>query len=64
MVQARACENLNHRRSDAPVRNCPQCGEIVNKQISIMACSEVEHARAKRNRSEYCAHCGLQLIKR
>ena len=26
------CSNLNHRRTDAPVRFCPSCGETVNAE--------------------------------
>ena len=62
MVQRQACENLNHRRSDAPVRNCPKCGEVVNKQIHIRACTEQEHTKARLDRRTFCVHCGLQLI--
>lgn len=57
------CPNLNHRRDDALVRYCPSCGEVVNANVIIKKCSEKEHAESRMNRSNYCVHCGLQLIK-
>ena len=27
------CPNMNHRRSNAPVRHCPDCGAVVNGQV-------------------------------
>jgi hypothetical protein len=58
-----ACPNLNHTRRDAPVRFCPQCGEVVNEGIPIRKCVEEEHARRRRERSKYCIDCGEELIK-
>jgi hypothetical protein len=57
-----SCPNLNHRRSDAPVRNCPQCGETVNAKHRIAACTEDRHAAARRQQSTFCANCGMRLI--
>jgi hypothetical protein len=60
--QATSCPNLNHRRSDAPVRYCPQCGGTVNSDHPIVPCTEDRHTAARRQQSTYCAHCGLRLI--
>ena len=60
--QANPCQNMNHRRANAPVGHCPQCGGIVNPNISVAVCSEAEHALARRQRSVFCVHCGLLLI--
>jgi NMD protein affecting ribosome stability and mRNA decay len=57
------CENMNHRRDDAPVRFCPSCGEVVNANIVVKRCSVEEHAESRMNGYNYCVHCGLQLIK-
>jgi hypothetical protein len=57
-----SCPNLNHRRSDAPVRYCPQCGGTVNSDRSVSACTDERHAAARRQQSTYCAHCGVRLI--
>ena len=54
---------MNHRRSDAPVRYCPSCGEVVNENIILKKCSDAEHAVSRKDRYKYCVHCGLQLIK-
>ncbi len=61
--QRTSCPNLNHKRSDAPVRFCPMCGEVVNKNIPARKCTEEEHARSRRERNKYCLHCGEQLIR-
>jgi ribosomal protein S27AE len=56
------CDNANHRRSNAPVSHCPQCGGVVNAGIRPGGCSEQEHAAARRRRSTFCVHCGTRLI--
>jgi len=56
------CPNMNHKRSDAPVRYCPNCGEAVNANILAKKCSDKEHANSRMDMYKYCVHCGLQLI--
>jgi hypothetical protein len=56
------CPNLNHRRSDAPVGHCPQCGAMVNARNHVAGCTEDQHSAARRQQTKYCVHCGLQLI--
>ncbi len=63
MIQRSSCSNLNHRRANAPVRACPKCGEVVNRNIPIKNCSDEEHATKRKDRSRYCIDCGKQLIK-
>jgi hypothetical protein len=60
--RATTCPNLNHRRSDAPVGHCPQCGDLVNPQYHVVGCQEERHAAARRQQCMYCVHCGVQLI--
>ncbi len=57
------CPNFNHRKTNPPVRFCPNCAEIVNGTIPAKQCNEQLHARARMNRNRYCVHCGEQLIK-
>jgi hypothetical protein len=59
----RACPNFNHRRTNAPVRYCPNCGEIVNDEISVKRCSDESHAKRRMQNSKHCVDCGEQLIK-
>jgi len=54
---------MNHRRSDAPVRFCPGCGEVVNGAIAIKCCAEEVHAKKRRNMEAFCVDCGERLIK-
>ena len=61
--QRNYCPNYNHRRSNAPVRFCPNCGEVVNKDIPIRKCSEAKHAKRRRERNQYCLDCGEQLVQ-
>ncbi len=58
-----ACANMNHRRTDAPVRFCPMCGEVVNTSVASGRCTEEEHGKKRRAQSKYCADCGEQLIQ-
>lgn len=59
---ANSCDNLNHRRKDAPVAHCPQCGRVVNSRIQPQHCTETRHAAERRGRAMYCVDCGTQLI--
>lgn len=56
------CTNLNHRRSNAPVRFCLMCGEVVNGSLLKKQCSEQEHAQRRRDRDRFCMQCGEQLM--
>jgi len=61
-MQATSCPNFNHRRSNAPVRFCPDCGEVVNDAVPAQKCSKDKHAEKRRELSKYCSDCGEQLI--
>jgi len=63
VMRASSCSNMNHRRSDAPVRFCPNCGEVVNVAIAIKSCSEEVHATKRKNMETFCVDCGERLIK-
>jgi len=41
---------------------CPQCGGIVNAQLSSPPCNDAKHAASRRQRSAFCVDCGVQLI--
>jgi len=58
----RACENLNHRRANAPVPYCPQCGGIVYRDLARRTCHTEQHAISRRKGSVFCVECGVQLI--
>lgn len=61
--QAQQCENLNHRRANAPVAHCPQCGGVVNATLRGAArCDDARHTVARRTFAAYCIECGMQLI--
>jgi len=55
------CPNFNHRRSNAPVRGCPMCGEVVNAGMRAKACNETEHTNQRKNGDLFCVGCGKQL---
>ena len=61
--QGEKCPNFNHGRTNAPVRYCLMCGEVVNENIPPRECNKTEHARKRRQRSKYCVDCGEQLIR-
>ncbi len=50
-MNATSCSNLNHRRSAAPVRFCPQCGEMVNRGVAINRCRECPTRTSDRTRT-------------
>ncbi len=58
--QRNPCPNMNHRRANAPVRHCPDCGDVVNAYITINRCREDDHATMRRKRHTYCVDCGTQ----
>jgi len=53
---------MNHRRRDAPVGHCPECGGVVNAAVAARACDETKHAAARRRQSRFCVDCGTQLV--
>ena len=57
------CPNLNHRRSDAPVRCCPSCGGVVNPKVGPARCQSSRHDVQRRGGSAFCVDCGERLIK-
>lgn len=54
--------NLNHMRTDVPIRFCPMCGEVVNGSILIPKCCAERHAARRREGDTYCMDCGERLI--
>lgn len=61
ITSAPFCPNLNHRRSDAPVRSCPTCGGVVNDKIRSIHCTDLDHARRRKAGDMYCTGCSEQL---
>jgi hypothetical protein len=57
-----ACENMNHRRRDAPVSHCPECGGIVNAGLPSTQCESSKHDVARRHGRTFCVDCGTRLI--
>ncbi len=55
------CINRNHGRVDAPVRFCPDCGQVVNDVVSTKHCQEGAHDQSRRTGNRYCADCGKML---
>lgn len=62
-LQGSRCPNFNHSRTNAPVRYCPICGEVVNDRIPDKMCVQTEHAKSRRDRNKFCVHCGEQVIQ-
>lgn len=54
------CKNMNHSRPNAPVRVCPNCGEVVNRAV-VANCNEAKHAQRRKDRSVFCCDCGKKL---
>jgi hypothetical protein len=56
------CENMNHRRRDAPVSHCSECGGVVNAGWPATHCDGSRHAVARRQGRTFCVDCGTRLI--
>jgi hypothetical protein len=56
------CDNMNHRRSNAPVGHCPQCGGVVNGELTAEPCNESKHSAARLRQSTFCVDCGVRLV--
>ena len=61
ITRSQRCPNQNHLRRDAPVRNCPQCGGVVNESLPLPSCADAEHGEQRRRQGLFCVHCGEQL---
>ena len=57
-----ACENMNHRRRDAPVSHRSECGGVVNAGLPATHCDNPKHAVARRQGRTFCVDCGTRLI--
>jgi hypothetical protein len=57
-----ACENMNHRRRDAPVSHCSECGGVVNAGLRATDCDGSRHDLARRQGRTFCVDCGVRLI--
>ena len=60
MKYSERCPNMNHGRSNAPVKYCPTCGETVNSSANGK-CNPEQHATRRKNRSIFCHDCGKKL---
>ena len=56
-----ACRNFNHSRSNAPVRVCPTCGEVVNAKVPVAHCRPELHADRRKQGDLFCVACGERL---
>jgi len=57
------CANDNHGRAVVTVRFCCTCGAVVNGAIRAKGCSELGHARMRRDRIVYCFDCGERVAR-
>ena len=62
MRETNLCDNMNHRRRDAPVGHCPECGAVVNPNHKTARCDESKHTAARRRQLTFCVDCGTRLM--
>ena len=63
LIKRNDCSNLNHGRSNPPVRFCPKCGEVVNLNRAAQRCAADKHSKHRLAQNRHCVDCGEQLIK-
>mgnify|MGYP002146686187 FL=1 len=61
-IQNKDCRNMNHGRTNPPVRFCPNCGEKL-KSASVASCDEEKHRSRRKDRNHFCHDCGKDLTK-
>ncbi len=61
LTNAKPCANLNHGRSDARVRFCPNCGETVNAKVQPLRCASTRHDVQRQGGASFCVDCGQRL---
>jgi hypothetical protein len=57
---AQRCRNLHHRIAYPPVRYCPTCGAVVNRELAKKECTRESHARVMVPVVRFCVHCGQE----
>jgi hypothetical protein len=60
MMYQKQCPNMNHSRSNTPVRYCPNCGEQVGN-LNMVKCDTQKHDYRRKERDHYCVDCGKSL---
>ncbi len=60
MSYAARCPNMNHGRTNAPVKFCPSCGIVINK-MAQGSCNQNKHADLRKQRLSFCHDCGKSL---
>ncbi|MDG0817236.1 hypothetical protein [Bdellovibrio svalbardensis] len=54
------CPNMNHGKTNAPVKFCPNCGEVLNAAVRVR-CDEDKHKHLRKSRISFCTDCGKSL---
>ena len=60
-AQRARCPNDNHGRMVVRVRWCPNCGEVLNPNISQKTCAKEAHLKLRRERGTFCMDCGRRV---
>jgi hypothetical protein len=55
-----SCPNMNHSRSNAPIKFCPSCGKSFGNQ-AFKKCDNEKHAARRKGGDQFCIDCGLPL---
>ncbi len=60
MKTVNRCPNMNHSRTNATIKYCPNCGEVINRNANGN-CNTSKHADLRKQRFTFCHDCGKKL---
>ena len=62
-MKSPTCPNVNHRRANAPVWHCPNCGGAGNGEGPTKNFHKDNHAKQRRQRNTFRLDCGKRFIR-
>lgn len=61
-MKPESCNNSDHYHDSPTIRNCPDCGKVVNGNITVGRCQGQSHTKLRTEMNKFCVDCGEQLV--